>query len=225
MIFAIVVYATALKVIWTNRRHLDGFMNPLNENPFASTITTSIEITYEERFIVKDGGSQEISEASAEVEPDPYSVNVEVGRQTPAPTHTLPAALRMRTLTRDAAESETNTEAWLYARVAVLFFIALIIAWVPSSINRLYGLARPGVINFPLNYISSFVFPLQGFWNSIVYIITSQSACRRLWNQLFSRNRRRTLGRVGTNLTSASDDRYLDTTAGKQRLESVASLH
>ena len=35
--------------------------------------------------------------------------------------------------------------------------------------------------NFGLNYASSFVFPLQGFWNVIVYIVTSQTACKNLW--------------------------------------------
>jgi len=32
-----------------------------------------------------------------------------------------------------------------------------------------------------MNYASAFVFPLQGFWNVVVYIVTSQTACRRLW--------------------------------------------
>ena len=36
-------------------------------------------------------------------------------------------------------------------------------------------------MNFGLNYASSLVFPLQGFWNVVVYIITSQTACKRLW--------------------------------------------
>jgi hypothetical protein len=222
IVFAFIVYGMAGKVIWSKRRHLDGFMNPLNENPFTNTVTTEIEITHEERFIVKDieGTTQGIpSENSPDM--DAYSVNIQV---LPQPKH-IPAALRMRTLTRDVAESETNPEAWLYARVAVLFFIALLVTWVPSSVNRVYALARPHYpINFPLNYVSSFVFPLQGFWNAIVYIITSQTACRRLWNQMFSsRNTRRT-GSMGASLTG-SHDRHRYPTSGKQRLESVSSLN
>ncbi|TAQ86608.1 hypothetical protein B7494_g5063 [Chlorociboria aeruginascens] len=157
MIFAFVVYAMAGKVIWDKRRHLDGFLNPLNENPFTNTITTEIEITHEERFIVKD---PEESPSNAMNDIDQYSVKIQV---EPPPSRPLPAALRMRTLTRDVAELETNAESWLYARVAVLFFIALLITWVPTSVNRVYALAKPNVINFPLNYVSSFVFPLQGF--------------------------------------------------------------
>ena len=42
-------------------------------------------------------------------------------------------------------------------------------------------------MNFGLNFASSLVFPLQGFWNVLVYIITSQTACKRLWSQLIGR--------------------------------------
>lgn len=42
-------------------------------------------------------------------------------------------------------------------------------------------------MDFGLNYASSVVFPLQGFWNVLVYIITSQTACKRLWTQLRGR--------------------------------------
>ena len=55
---------------------------------------------------------------------------------------------------------------------------------VPSSINRVYAIAHPRPTNFGLNYASSLVFPLQGFWNTIVYVITSQTACKRLWAHL-----------------------------------------
>lgn len=55
---------------------------------------------------------------------------------------------------------------------------------IPSSVNRVYTIAYPNVMNFALNYVASFVFPLQAFWNVIVYIITSQSACRNLWRNL-----------------------------------------
>lgn len=208
------------KVIWSKRRHLDGFLNPLNENPFTSTVTTEIEITHEERFITKDAGSQKTSDMSTEAEGfDPYTVDVQVAAQ-PRQHHAVPAALRLRTLTRDAAESETNADAWLYARVAFLFFLALLITWVPTSVNRVYALVHPDRVNFPLNYISSLVFPLQGFWNAVVYIITSQTACRRLWRELISRDARK-----GTNLTGGKDDRHLYPTTGKQRLRSISSLN
>jgi hypothetical protein len=219
MLFAFVVYGMAGKVIWSKRRHLDGFLNPLNENPFINMVTTEIEITHEERFIVKDGSGQEMADMANEC--DPYSVAVRVDSKShPSSSRPLPAALRMRTLTRDAAEAETNAEAWLYARVAFLFFFALIITWVPTSVNRVYTLVNPTVVNFPLNYISSLVFPLQGFWNLIVYVITSQTACRRLWNRLTWRSS----GRGGNDLTDGKDNRRIYPTTGSQRLRSISSL-
>ena len=206
----------AAKVIWSKRQHLNGFLNPLNENPFASTIITEIEITYEERPIFKNAGDQGLSEST--IPSDQYAINIQAAPQ-PRETqiHHLPAALRMRSFTRDVAKSETNPEAWLYARVAILFFIAMIITWVPSSINRVWQMANPNVINFPLNYAASLVFSLQGVWNVVVYILTSQSACQRLAYQMFSRSARRNKSR----LTNGSPERY--PTGGKQRLESVSS--
>lgn len=35
-----------------------------------------------------------------------------------------------------------------------------------------------------LNYTETLVLPLQGFWNAVVYIITSQTACRNLYRSL-----------------------------------------
>lgn len=126
ILFAFVVYGMAGKVIWDKRQHLDGFLNPLNENPFVNTITTEIEVTTDERPIVKDASGQQGFESYPDV--DPYHVEIRVDPQRQS--RPLPAALRMRSITRNVAERETNAEAWLYARVAFLFFIALLITWV-----------------------------------------------------------------------------------------------
>jgi hypothetical protein len=58
---------------------------------------------------------------------------------------------------------------------------------VPSTINRVYSLARPNDFNFSLNYASSFVLPLQGFWNSLIYVSISWPAFKSLWADLHSR--------------------------------------
>jgi hypothetical protein len=211
----------AAKVIWDKRAHLDGFLNPLNENPFTNTVTTEIEITHEERPIVKEDLHTNFSDNSADI--DPYSVQVQVN---PGAARPMPAALRMRTLTRDAATRETNAEAWLYARVAFLFFVALLITWAPTSANRMYALANPKAFNYTLNYIASFLFPLQGFWNVIVYILSSQRACRRLCARVFrpghGRGRRDSRG---ANMKNADRDAHLRfPSAGKHRLQSFSSL-
>ncbi|KAL9097300.1 MAG: hypothetical protein Q9165_000727 [Trypethelium subeluteriae] len=115
-----------------------------------------------------------------------YSVTIDADHQQRSPP---PAILRMRSLTREAANEEINAEAWLYARVAILFFIALLITWivtwqVPSSVNRVYALVAPHKFNFALNFVASLVFPLQAFWNVIVYVVTSQTACRKTWDDI-----------------------------------------
>jgi hypothetical protein len=220
----------AMRAIWKKRTHLQGFLNPLNENPFTNIITTEIEITHEERPMAESaapGGGLELETI------DPYSVHVEVLDNKDSKP--LPDALRVRSMTRDVAASEANAEACLYARVAILFFIALLITWVrtpkvcksetsanvfkiPSSVNRVYALAYPDEINFALNYSSSFVFPLQGLWNVIVYIITSQSACRQLWEDMFGPKSRGQ--RKGSNLTAGTmSNRVL----GKRRGERLDS--
>jgi hypothetical protein len=209
ILLATVIYAAAAKLIWNKREHLDGFLNPLNENPFVNTVITEVTITTEERPIVENSKHDHdmirtVEESATPGVDNPYSVNIQVGRQTGI-IRSLPSALRMRSLTRQIAKHETNAEAWLYARVAFLFFIALLITWVcllyseynqilttskqiPSSANRIYASIYPSTTNFGLNYAASFVFPLQAFWNAIVYVLTSQSACRDLFGLSSSSN-------------------------------------
>ncbi|TVY15055.1 hypothetical protein LARI1_G007555 [Lachnellula arida] len=223
IVFAFAVYAMAGKVIWNKRRHLDGFLNPLNENPFTQIVTTEIEITHQERFIVKEDDETQITSERPK-HFDPYSVNVQVD-PTAQPGRPMPAPMRMRGITRDIAESETNPDAWLYARVAFLFFLALLITWVPSSVNRVYAMANPGVTNFALNYVSSLVFPLQGFWNVIVYIVTSQQACRRLWSSMTRRSSARQNANFGPNFTGGDvDGQRRFPSNSKQRLRSISSF-
>lgn len=78
------------------------------------------------------------------------------------------------------ATLDAHNAAWSYAKCALLFFTAMLVTWIPSSANRLYSLARNGESSLPLEYISAFVLPLQGFWNAIIYITTSWKACKML---------------------------------------------
>ena len=163
------------RVIYRKRKYLDGFLNPLNENPFTNLVTTEIRITHEARpSISNDGidkGTPEIPGTEVSADFTPYSINIETGTVNKP----LPALLRMRTLTRDAAQQETNAEAWLYARVAFLFFIALMITWVSHLFKS------PSVIEIYLaNRILLGTFECQ---SSLRFSIPQQ---RQLWPQLFS---------------------------------------
>jgi hypothetical protein len=79
---------------------------------------------------------------------------------------------------------EANTAIWSYTKVAVLFFFAMMITWIPSSANRVFSVVRPGQVALPLEYASAFVLPLQGFWNALIYATTSLPACREAWTQI-----------------------------------------
>ena len=138
---AFAIYCMAGKVIWQKRKELEGFLNPLNENPFKSTITTEIHVTSQPRL---QRGLSDISKpsinfdrnADASLEDndfDPYSVNIEVGAVEDHRRSSMPDLMRIRTLTRTAAVNDMNAEAWLYARTSFLFFLALLITWVCDS--------------------------------------------------------------------------------------------
>jgi hypothetical protein len=95
---------------------------------------------------------------------------------TPPITHRAATANPMRR--RQAYEA--NTAAWSYTKCAILFFSALLVTWIPSSANRVYSVVHVGESSEPLEYMSAFVLPLQGFWNAIIYVVTSWKACQLL---------------------------------------------
>ncbi|KAL8700089.1 MAG: hypothetical protein Q9201_005638 [Fulgogasparrea decipioides] len=200
ILLAVGIYYKAGMVIYRRRDQLGGFLNPLNEDPFTGMVTTSIDITVQQasqsspvRVNVFD---RDFDRVPRQGEYDPYTVNVECGQERRG---SKPEILRMRSYTREVAMKETtDTGAWLYARAAFLYFLSMLIIWIPSSINRVYALVYPDRINFGLNFVSALVLPMQGLTNGIVYCITSQSACRELWYSL--RGRASTLWRhVGGN--------------------------
>ncbi|KAJ5496874.1 hypothetical protein N7463_008861 [Penicillium fimorum] len=48
--------------------------------------------------------------------------------------------------------TEASFAMWAYTKYAMLFFIALLVTWVPSTANRVYMFARPDDFSFGLNY-------------------------------------------------------------------------
>jgi hypothetical protein len=78
---------------------------------------------------------------------------------------------------------ELNNAAWAYTKCAFLFFTALLITWIPSSTNRVYSLIHGDSIP-AVEFMSAFVLPLQGFWNAIIYAVTSWAACKNLWSDM-----------------------------------------
>jgi len=95
---------------------------------------------------------------------------------------------RLYPIRRHAAQQADNA-AWSYTKVSVLFFIAMMITWIPSSANRLYSVVHPGHMSMALGYAAAFVLPLQGFWNALIYTTTSLQACRVVWDGIIYRKR------------------------------------
>ena len=116
-----------------------------------------------------------------------YSVSVRGGKHPVDVEGSAPTRQRQRTTAMEA-----NTAAWRYTKCCLLFFASLLVTWLPSSVNRVFALVWPTILPpFGLSYVASLVLPLTGFWNSIIYVTTSWSACKALFSEdigpLFSR--------------------------------------
>ncbi|KAI1768709.1 family A G protein-coupled receptor-like protein [Hypoxylon sp. FL1150] len=85
------------------------------------------------------------------------------------------------------ANYEANNAAWSYSKCALLFFTALLITWIPSSANRVYGVVNSNDVSAPLEIMSAIVLPLQGFWNTCIYVATSWKAVRIMFSDIWAR--------------------------------------
>lgn len=91
---------------------------------------------------------------------------------------------------RRRAAYEANNATWSYTKCAILFFTAMLVTWIPSSANRVYSVVHNNDSSLALEYMSAFVLPLQGFWNAIIYMVTSWKACKMLFHDTFHGGRK-----------------------------------
>jgi len=100
------------------------------------------------------------------------------------PTTNLPGSLVPNQLNTPHT-GEMNQAAMAYLKVALLMFLAIVMVWVPSTINRLYSFVHQDENpNFGLNLTSSIVLPLQGAWSAIIYTYTTRSECKRAYAEI-----------------------------------------
>jgi len=85
-----------------------------------------------------------------------------------------------RRQTAMASRQQTRV-AWSYTKVALLYFLSLLCTWVPSSVNRVFSLVHGAEVNYALSMAAAFVLPLVGFWNALIYMVTSWDAVRESW--------------------------------------------
>jgi hypothetical protein len=79
---------------------------------------------------------------------------------------------------------EINKAAWSYTKCSILFFTALCVTWIPSSANRVYSAVHGHDQVVALQVLSAIVLPLQGFWNAVIYSVTSWAAVKLFFAEL-----------------------------------------
>ena len=179
------------------------------ENPFTSFKTTEVHVTSEPMDsplhdtlnvlgkVDGTGSSPALGQYSVTIDcSSPPITSPNLSPKTWASSRAPPSRRSDLQRRSNRAALEANTAAWSYTKCAILFFISLLVTWVPSSINRVYSLIHPELISIPFTYASAIVLPLMGFWNSVIYITTSWAACKTLFGTTSkSINRRATAAR------------------------------
>jgi len=195
-----IIYLLAGRHIFIKRRELRAFSSPTGhiapvENPFTDYKTTEIHITSELATLQSPvptplkteffSAGDELPRPQQVQSPNgyaPYSVTIGsspmMSPRSEGPTVTTRARIER---TRNRAANEANAAAFGYTKVALLFFVSLLVTWVPSSINRVYSVFHPDVVSLPFSYATGIVLPLMGFWNSVIYITTSWRAVSLLF--------------------------------------------
>ncbi|KAG5986058.1 hypothetical protein E4U54_005640 [Claviceps lovelessii] len=195
------IYLRAGRTIYDKRKQLRGFHSsdpdPLSINGETVTTTRTTEVIVTTEVVGQGGfhlnqmnprdpinGSGQDSSGPSGV----YSVHItadtgaahdkdDVMSSKRGPTQHPPRKAANMARRRN---HELNNAAWSYTKCSILFFTAIIITWIPSSANRVYSLIHDKQTALPLEFMSAFVLPLQGFWNAVIYATTSWSACKEL---------------------------------------------
>lgn len=159
---------------------LPGSSAPLRNPNVSFTVTISADNQARDSLDLEEADmGDETMDAGIEQGASQGTVNTSTGTITTV-IHKTPAPLNNIQQTRRRIH-EHNNATWSYAKCAILFFTVLLITWIPSSGNRVYSMVNHGAVSKPLFFASAFVLPLQGFWNAIIYIVTSWAACKSLW--------------------------------------------
>ncbi|KAI1905974.1 hypothetical protein LOZ12_006423 [Ophidiomyces ophidiicola] len=83
--------------------------------------------------------------------------------------------------------SDKRKGARAYAKFASIYFVSLIVTWIPATSNRVYIYLHPDHPKYGLLMAAAIGLPLQGFWNGVIYFITSINAVKAIYKTLSSR--------------------------------------
>jgi hypothetical protein len=71
-------------------------------------------------------------------------------------------------------------------KCTLLFFTALLVTWIPTTLNRLIALVN-GSNLAGLEILTAIVLPLQGFFNAVIYAYTSREEFKGIWRDIRTR--------------------------------------
>lgn len=169
IIISFTIYVLAGREIFSKRKQLRAFSNPTRpvivevKNPFTSFKTTEIQITSELDTMEMTspnmprgypGPNDKIDHVIASTKPTPSGsgfasrgydqYSVEIASTPISPAFEMPHTTTKETTTMQIKSNkvamEANTAAWGYTKVALLFFVSLLVTWVCPTANRMYHL-------------------------------------------------------------------------------------
>ncbi|KAH7152904.1 hypothetical protein EDB81DRAFT_648448 [Dactylonectria macrodidyma] len=202
------VYIRAGHTIYLKRRELGNFSSTDQDltslgDVLTTVKTTEVSVTTEARDQTNGLQLQPMGQRAGDVgegqnQNGAYSITISANSnpgETANVVRPIPPATPSGTQARPTQRppggnparrrnKELSNAAWSYTKCAILFFTAILITWIPSSANRVYSVLHTQTASIPLEFMSAFVLPLQGFWNAIIYMVTSWSAVKNLVTDL-----------------------------------------
>ncbi|KAI1336123.1 hypothetical protein F5Y15DRAFT_212625 [Xylariaceae sp. FL0016] len=207
------IYIRAGGEIYRKRKQLHGFGDSTTHDPEPLTMDDPFSVKTTEVSVISETiESQQgidlapLGRKGSIVRDDStnpaYSVTISSNNkgdrrsQAPGPSKSNnelqpPPTARSRARTKRKANFEANSASWSYTKCALLFFTALLVTWIPSSANRVYSVIHTDEVSVALELMSALVLPLQGFWNALIYIVTSWGAVKLFLSELGHRTKTR----------------------------------
>lgn len=144
---AFTLYVMAGRELFTKRQELRAFNTPSNLNPFDSFKTTDVLVTSElatvesakemNNSLDRRNRSQRSTTSGKNYER--YSVNIVSSPMTPRPSAPHANNITSAQSRKNRAAMEANRAAWGYTKVAILFFVSLLITWVTLPSTSIVG--------------------------------------------------------------------------------------
>ena len=202
------IYLRAGRDIYKNHRQIKKFQISSShggtvDETMQSRKITEVSVTHEMANrnaiglvdLERNNRAQERSGDSAPPRPPPHAYSVTISADAHRPPETADGDNLVRTTTVSGGMSgsantghrgksrQNNNAIWHYTKCALFFFTALLVTWIPSSCNRVYSVVHHNQTVKVLEFMGAGVLPLQGFWNAVIYAVTSWKACKKFFGE------------------------------------------